>query len=106
MRVLVTGGSDGAGQAAVRALLARGHIVRLFGPKATDDARQWPYRVEAVCGDVSNADEVRGCAAGCDAVLHLAGIVTESSPDVTFARVNALATRHVVSEAARSNVPR
>lgn len=105
MRVLVTGGTGVVGAAAVTALLARGHEVRLLARHAKDDARQWPEGVEAWDGSVAEADQLRGAADGCEAVLHCAGIVTESPPDVTFERVNVEGTRHIVAEAARAGVP-
>ena len=110
MRVLVTGGSGVVGEAAVRALLRRGHAVRLLARHAEHDARQWPARgaasVEPHAGDVTRPATLAGAADDCDAVLHLVGVVAESPPEVTYERVNVEGTRHVVAEAARAGVPR
>ena len=106
MRVLVTGGTGVVGRATVDELLARGHDVRLFSRHAQDDVREWPHRVEPYPGDVSNEVEVRGAADGCDAVIHLTAVVTESPPDVTFEKVNVLGTRHIVREAEKAGVKR
>lgn len=104
MRVLVTGGSGTIGEAAVRALLARGHAVRLLARGAEKDARAWPATpgggVEAFAGDVTDAATIRGAADGCDAVLHLVGSV-EGDEDA-LRRLNVDGTRHVVAEAARA----
>lgn len=111
MRALVTGGTGVVGEAAVRALLAHGHRVRLLARHARDDARAWPERlpngagVEAHDGDVTDPASLGGAARGCDVVLHLVGIVDERPPGLTFARVNVEGTRHVVDEAARAGVP-
>ena len=105
MRVLVTGGSGVVGEATVAALLRRGHEVRLLARRAADDARAWPSGVEARPGDVTDPASLRGAADGCDAVLHVVGIVAESPPEATFERVNVEGTRHVVGEAARAGVP-
>ena len=105
MRVLVTGGTGVVGAAAVTALLARGHEVRLLSRHATDDARQWPEGVEPRDGSVAEPADVRGAADGCEAVLHCAGIVDEQPPEVTFERVNVEGTRHLVEEAKRAGVP-
>ena len=105
MKVLVTGGTGVVGTAAVTALLARGHTVRLLSRNAAEDAAQWPEGVEARPGSVAEADDVRGAADGCDAVLHCAGIVDESPPDVTFEKVNVGGTRLLVAEAERAGVP-
>jgi NADH dehydrogenase len=104
MRVLVTGGTGVVGEAAVRALVARGHEVRLLSRHADRDARAWPAGVLAHEGDVTRPESLRGAADGCDAVLHLVGIVDESPPELTYERVNVEGTRHVVAEAERAGV--
>lgn len=106
MKVLVTGGTGVVGKSATDHLLRRGHTVRLLSRHAEDDARQWAEGVEPRPGDVSDAEGLRGAADGCDAVLHVAGIVAESPPEVTFEAVNVLGTRHLVEEAARAGVRR
>jgi nucleoside-diphosphate-sugar epimerase len=106
MNVLVTGGTGVVGTAAVRALVARGHAVRLFSRHARRDCEAFPGSVQPYEGSVDNPESVAGCATGMDAVLHMAGIVAESPPDVTFERVNVAGTRHVVEEAERSGVGR
>ena len=49
---------------------------------------------------------MRGAADGCDAVLHIAGIVEESPPAVTFESVNVAGTANIVAEAERAGVKR
>lgn len=105
MRILVTGGTGVVGEAAVRALLGRGHTVRLLSRHAGRDARAWPEGVEPHDGDVTRPETLRGAADDCDAVLHVVGIVDERPPELTFDRVNVDGTRHVVAEAARAGVP-
>jgi nucleoside-diphosphate-sugar epimerase len=90
----------------VDALLARGHDVRLFSRHALDDVKEWAHRVEAFPGDVSNEVEVRGAADGCEAVIHLTAVVTESPPEATFESVNVNGTRNLVHEAERAGVRR
>lgn len=110
MKVLVTGGTGVVGTAAVRALIAEGHSVRLFSRHAARDAARWEgnreSRVEARPGSISSPLDVAGIADGCDAVLHIAGIVEESPPEVTFDRVNVGGTQYLVSEAERAGVRR
>jgi NADH dehydrogenase len=105
MRILVTGGTGVVGDAAVRALVGRGHTVRLLTRHAERDARAWPAAVEPHEGDVTRADSLAGAADGCDAVLHAVGIIDESPPELTYERVNVEGTRHVVAEAERAGVP-
>lgn len=106
MKVLVTGGTGVVGPAAVTELLARGHEVRLFSRQARRDVRQWKRRVEAHPGDVGSTDVLRRALEGCDAVLHLAGVVDEAPPAVTFEKVNVDGTRHVVRAAEHAGVRR
>jgi NADH dehydrogenase len=93
------------GEATVRALVRRGHAVRLLTRHAEDAARVWPEGVEPHAGDVTQPETLRGAADGCDAVLHVVGIVDESPPARTYETVNVDGTRHVVAEAERAGVP-
>jgi NADH dehydrogenase len=107
MTVLVAGGTGVVGEAAVRALLAHGHAVRLLSRHADTEARAWPDDagggVEAFVGDVTDAASIQGAADGCDAVLHLVGSV--EGDEAQLERLNVGGTRHVVAEATRAGVP-
>src|SRR6185436_17517102 len=106
MRILVTGGSGVVGVGTVTELVRRGHDVRLLARHARDDVRQWSTGVTPLVGDISEPTSIAGAADGCDAVLHVAGIVEESPPDVTFHRVNVDGTRNILAEAQRAGVRR
>ncbi|MFL6197879.1 MAG: NAD-dependent epimerase/dehydratase family protein [Thermoanaerobaculia bacterium] len=107
MKILVTGGTGVVGAAAVRSLLAAGHCVRLFSRHARRDAGRWQgSEVTAKEGSVADAAEVAGAAEGCDAVLHIAGIVEERPPRVTFEAVNVGGTRNLLAEAEVAGVKR
>lgn len=105
MKILVTGGTGVIGEGAIPELLARGHAVRLLSRHAEDDAKQWSG-VEPFNGNVADASSIGGAAAGCDAILHIAGIVAENPPEVTFESVNVGGTRNMLAEAAQHNVRR
>jgi NADH dehydrogenase len=106
MRILVTGGSGVIGQGLLPELLRRGHAVRLLTRGAEDAVEEWPREVEPFAGDVSDPESVRGSVDGCDAVVHITGIVDEDPPAVTFQSVNVGGTANVLAEAARSGAPR
>lgn len=106
MKVLVTGGTGVVGKSAVDHLLKAGHTVRLLSRHAQADARQWASGVEPHEGSVSSDEAVAGAADGCDAVLHVAGIVSENPPEVTFQAVNVDGTRRLAREARRAGVRR
>jgi uncharacterized protein YbjT (DUF2867 family) len=105
MKVLVTGGSGVIGAGVVPELLRRGHRVRLLSRHADQDALQWEG-VEPFRGNVSDAASIRGAATGCDAVVHIAGIVSEEPPELTFDAVNVGGTRNILEEARRASVRR
>jgi NADH dehydrogenase len=88
------------------ALLEGGHTVRLLTRGAGEDARRWPDGVEAFPADVSRPETLDGAAEGCEAVVHITGIVEESPPDVTFELVNVEGTRNMMREAERAGVDR
>ena len=106
MRVLVTGGTGVIGEGLIPALLEAGHEVRLLSRGAESDALQWPDGVEPFAADVTDPKSLRGAAEGCDAVLHVTGIVEESPPALTYESVNVRGTQNVLAEAARSGVAR
>lgn len=105
MRVLVTGGTGVIGKAAVDALLDAGHTVRIFSRHADDDAALWEGAVEARRGSITEAQDIEFAAEGCDAVLHIVGIVDETD-ELTFEAVNVEGTRRMLREAERAGAGR
>jgi NADH dehydrogenase len=106
MRVLVTGGSGVIGEGLIPCLLEGGHQVRLLARKAVDAAREWPDGVEACPADVTSPEQLAGVADGCQAVVHITGIVAEEAPEITFERVNVGGTRNLLGESTRAGVPK
>ena len=87
MKVLLTGGTGFLGKNVARALVARGHEVRLLA-RAGSDLTGLPA-VEVVPGDVCDEAALGRAAAGCGAVLHLAALVKMWVPErEEFERVN------------------
>ncbi len=72
MKVLVTGGAGFIGSHVVDRLEAHGHEPRILDLVAS------PYRaageIDAVIGDLNDAEDVRRAVDGCEAVLHLAAL--------------------------------
>ncbi len=106
MRVLVTGGTGVVGESAVTELIRRGHTVRLLTRHAEEAAESWPRNVEPFAGDIGLQESITEAAAHCDAVLHVAGIVKEAPPEITFQKVNVDGTSHLIKEAEVRGVPR
>lgn len=106
MKVLVTGGTGVIGLGVIPVLEGKGIEVRLLSRNADRDVAQFREEVEAFSGDIGSPESIRGAAQGCDAILHIAGIASETPPDVTFQKVNVDGTRNLLDEAERSGRPR
>jgi len=104
MRVLVTGASGFVGRETVRTLAQRGHEVRAASRRGIGI----PGGVGAAShGDISDIDWSR-MLAGCDAVVHLAGIahISAGIPEASYDRINHQATRALAHAAAREGIKR
>lgn len=105
MQVFLTGGTGYIGSYVLRELLAEGHRVRCLTRRAEIEEDRWeldPERIETVSGDVTDPASLEGAADGCDAAIHLVGIIEERPREgLTFEAVHAEGTRNVVEEARR-----
>jgi uncharacterized protein YbjT (DUF2867 family) len=105
MQVFLTGGSGFVGQHMLRRLLDDGHSVRALvrDPKK---AGNFPHgKVDYARGDVVSGAGVVEAMQGCDAVIHLVGIIVEKGAN-TFAAVHHLGTRNVARAAKRIGIHR
>lgn len=75
-RILVTGGAGFIGRHLVRALLGRGHEVRVLDDLSVGVRDALPNDVELIVGDVRDASLVARALLGIDAVFHLAARVS------------------------------
>lgn len=106
MRVLVTGGSGVVGEGLIPHLLAHHHDVRLLTRGADVAAREWPDEVESFAADVTRPETLLNAAEGCDAVVHITGIIAEEAPEITYEKVNVAGTRHLLEECVRAGLPK
>jgi len=96
MRILVTGGTGYLGIAIVRALEARGHEPVIFARTASSSGLA--HRL--VDGDIRDAAAVSRAATGCDAVCHVAALVSLWQRRAReFDEVNIGGLRHVLAAA-------
>ncbi|GIV62620.1 MAG: NAD-dependent nucleoside diphosphate-sugar epimerase/dehydratase [Rhodothermaceae bacterium] len=108
MHVYLTGATGFIGSYVLRALLERGHTVRcLLRDKEAPLAVPASERVERVRGDVTEPRSLAGTMRGCDAVIHLVGIIEEQpSKGITFERIHFQGARNVIDEAVASGIER
>lgn len=105
-RILVTGGTGFLGEHVVRCLVDQGaHEVRVLARSRSPVLSE--LGVEVVCGDVLAGDELAGAVRGCEAVFHLAGLVSRDPDDgQRMMRLHVDGTRRVLDHAAEAGVRR
>lgn len=105
MRVFITGGSGFVGQEIIRQLSDSGHHVRAL-VRNPDRLKEFPD-IDKVRGDATCPETLQGSMSGCDAVIHLVGIIREvPSKGVTFERLHTQATANVIAACKEHNIKR
>ena len=106
-RVLLTGATGFVGRAVIQALRAEGYVVRCLVRRGSEPDLRGVEAIERVEGDVLSPQTLEEGMAGCDAVVHLVGIIREHVPtNTTFYRVHVQGTGNVVAAAASVGVRR
>ena len=105
MHVFLTGATGFVGSYVLKDLIAAGHSVRCLMRDTKSALSIENDAIERVKGDVTKPKSLTGLIRGCDAVIHLVGIIKEvPSKGVTFDALHRKATRHIVDEAKDSGV--
>lgn len=101
--VFVTGGTGYIGQQLVRALLARGHRVRVLTRQSS--ATRVPIGASAVIGDALDANTFRGALGSNDTLVHLVGTPHPSPAKAAeFRRVDLPSIQAAVAAASTARV--
>jgi uncharacterized protein YbjT (DUF2867 family) len=104
MRIFMAGGTGFVGGHVRRALLAKGHSIRILVHKRSSGSEPG---VEEFEGDVTLLPSFLSAASGCDATINLVGIIREfPARGVTFERLHVEATRNVIAAAKAGGVRR
>jgi NADH dehydrogenase len=85
MKVALVGGTGFVGSYMVEALLERGHVPRLLVREGNEEKVVEPDRCEVVRGATEDEEALRALVQGCDAAIHLIGILREfPAKGITF----------------------
>ena len=103
--ILITGSTGFVGTHLVRGLAEAGHKVRALVRDPASAGKFAGLDVETAAGDVGNPDSLVTAARGCDAVIHLVGII-QPGPGYTFRSVHVEGTRNVLEAAKRAGTVR
>ena len=107
MKVFLTGATGFVGSYVLPALLERDHRVRCLVRSPDRALAEMGERVEQVEGDITEPETLREAVRGCEAVVHLVGIIEEKpSKGVTFEDVHDRGTRNVVRAAQEEKIGR
>lgn len=106
-RVLVTGATGFAGGALARALVQRGVRVRALARPSADTGILRQMGIEAVEGDITDADAVNRAVEGCGVVYNFASPFRDAgATHADFAAVNRDALGHLIDAARRHRIAR
>jgi NADH dehydrogenase len=107
MKVLVTGGTGYVGRALADKLLKQGHDVRLLVRRKSAYKVPTSSDYEVFLGDVLDSHACLRAVDGCDAVVHLIGIIREYPKEgTTYVAMHTEATFNVLDATRRMGVER
>lgn len=107
MKVFVTGGTGFVGREILGQLLSAGHEVRALVRDGSQDKLSGHQNLETHIGDVTDAASLVGALDGCDAVIHLVGIIREfPGRGITFKKMHVTATENILEACDEQEVQR
>lgn len=107
MKVFVTGGTGFVGREVVRQLLDAGYQPVCLVRPGSEDKLPEGQGLMVRLGDVTDPASLEGALQGCQAVIHLVGIIRElRTRRVTFDRLHRQGTAHLLAAAEAQGVQR
>ncbi|MCD6187518.1 MAG: complex I NDUFA9 subunit family protein [Desulfuromusa sp.] len=105
MKVFITGGSGFVGREIIQQLLVKNHSVRALVRRA--DALDDFGGIETIIGDTTQPETLRDQLTGCDAVIHLVGIIREfSGRGITFKKLHVESTNNMLQATEEQGIKR
>jgi len=107
MRVFLTGATGFVGKGILEKLREKGHRAVCLIRFGSEGKKQPGSHTTDVTGDLFDRESLAKAMAGCDAVIHLVGIIREQpGKGVTFERIHVEGTRNVVEAAKQAGISR
>ncbi|MDQ7041661.1 MAG: NAD(P)H-binding protein [Rhodothermus sp.] len=107
MKVYLTGATGFVGRYVLQALRAAGHQVRCLVRRPDQNLPLEGPGIEKVAGDLLQPETFAGTLEGCEAVVHLVGIIAEKPRQgITFDAVHRRGTLHIVEAARQAGIER
>jgi uncharacterized protein YbjT (DUF2867 family) len=105
MQVFLTGATGFVGSHVLKRLVEEGHRVRALVREGKKAVGQDHQSVDFVEGDVVSGAGLDSAIGGCEAVMHLVGIIVEKGKN-TFEAIHHLGARNVVHAAQKRGITR
>lgn len=100
MKVLITGGTGYVGSHLREYIRKQGHTVRLLVRPGSEHKVTLPDQYEIVSGDIFDTNSCLRASDGCDAIVHLVGIIREfPERGITFDQYFRVATDNMINGA-------
>lgn len=107
MNVFLTGATGYVAGQLLKDLLRAGHQVRCLVREGSRGKLAAKDGVEVTVGDITDPKRLEGKLSGCDAAIHLVGIIREfPNEGITWERIHWQGSKHVIDEAKRGGVRR
>lgn len=105
MKVFLTGATGFVGRNMLKRLISEGHTVRALVRDPQKAGQLAQSGVDLIAGDVVEGTGLEEGLHGCDAAIHLVGIIVEKGKN-TFESVHHIGTRNVVAAAKHVGIRR
>ncbi len=107
MQVFVTGGTGFVGNEVVRQLLSAGHTVHCLVRPGSEEKLYHKKSVTIHYGDTADEDSLTKGMNGCEAIIHLVGIIREfPGKGITFQKSHTEATVNALRAASQNGIGR